>query len=37
VNGDGTQSIKRKRKDSASHVCKKAVRQTEQWNAAEQR
>jgi hypothetical protein len=35
VNGDGAQSIKRKRTDSASYVCKKVVRQTEQQNAAE--
>jgi hypothetical protein len=36
VNGDGAHSIKSRRTDSASHVCKKAVRQTEQRNATEQ-
>jgi hypothetical protein len=36
MNGHGTQSIKSRRKDNAIHVCRKAVRQTEQRNAAEQ-
>jgi hypothetical protein len=30
MNGHGAQSIKRRRIDSASHVCRKAVRKTEQ-------
>jgi hypothetical protein len=36
VNGHGAQSIKIKRIDSASHVCRKALRQTEQRDVAEQ-
>jgi Arc/MetJ-type ribon-helix-helix transcriptional regulator len=36
VNGHGAQSIKSGRTDSASDVCRKAMRQTEQRNAAEQ-
>ena len=33
---NGTQSIKSGRTDNASDVCRKAMRQTEQQNAAEQ-
>jgi hypothetical protein len=36
VNGHGAQSIKGRRTDNASDVCRKAMRQTEQRNAAEQ-
>jgi hypothetical protein len=36
MNGHGAQSIKTKITDSASHVCRKAMRQTEQQDAAEQ-
>ena len=36
VNGHGAQSIKSRRTESAIHVCRKAMRQTEQQNAVEQ-
>jgi hypothetical protein len=36
VNGHGAQSIKRRRTDNASDVCRKEMRQTEKRNAAEQ-
>jgi hypothetical protein len=36
VNGHGAQSIKSRRTDSASHVCRKAMRQTKQQNVVEE-
>jgi hypothetical protein len=36
LKGHGAESINGKRTDSPSHMCRKAVRQTEQRNATEQ-
>ena len=36
LKGHGVESINGRRIDSAIHVCRKAVRQTEQQNATEQ-